>query len=97
LHQLLIKNKKIMNYYKVVNRTTRQEQIFSNDEALKFFKCTWRGNKPHYKNNIKDYAISQTLSPKDRQINNFIDTLAVSFFSVAFVILISNIVFDFIK
>lgn len=76
-----------MNYFKVVNRTTRTEQIFNTNEALKFFK----------KNNIRDYAISQTLSPKQQSFNDFINTVAVSFFSVAFIILISNIVFDIIK
>ena len=86
-----------MNYYKVTNRTTRQEQIFSNDEALKFFKCTYRDNKAHYKNDIRNYAISQTLSPKDTQIQNFINTVAISFFSVALVILISNFIFEIIK
>jgi|TARA_X000001036_G_C20129593_1_gene582744 hypothetical protein len=86
-----------MTYYKVTNRTTRKEQIFSNDEVLQFFKCTYRDNKAHYKNDIKNYAISQTLNPKDRQINNFIDAVAISLFSVAFVILISNIIFDIIK
>ena len=86
-----------MTYYKVTNRTTRQEQIFTNDEVLQFFKCTYRDNKAHYKNDIKNYAISQTLSPKDTQINKFIDTIAVSLFSVAFVILISNIIFEIIK
>ena len=76
-----------MNYFKVINRTTRAEQIFNTNEALRFFK----------KNNIRDYAISQTLSPRDNTINNFINTIAISFFSVAFVILISNIIFDIIK
>lgn len=83
-----------MNYYKVTNRTTRKELIFTNDEVLQFFKCTYRDNKAHYKNDIKNYAISQTLSPKDKEISNFIDTVAISCFALAFIVLITEIVRD---
>tara|TARA_R100001443_G_scaffold23563_3_gene35752 strand:+ start:717 stop:947 length:231 start_codon:yes stop_codon:yes gene_type:complete len=76
-----------MVYFKVVNRTTRTEHLFNHNEAIQFFK----------KNNIREYAVSSALSPRDNTINNFINTLAVSFFSVAFVILISNIIFNLIK
>lgn len=76
-----------MVYFKVVNRTTRTEQLFNHNEAIQFFK----------KNNIREYAVSNALSPKDKKINDFINTVAISFFSVAFVILISNIIFDLIK
>ena len=73
-----------MTYFKVVNRTTRKEQIFTNDELNTFL----------VKNKFNDYAISKTLSPKDKQINNFIDAIAISCFSLAFVILITEIIRD---
>jgi len=76
-----------MTYFKVVNRTTRTEQIFNHNEAIQFFK----------KNNIREYAVSNALNPKDTIINNFVNTIAISFFSVAFVILISNVIFNLIK
>jgi len=75
-----------MLYFKVTNRTTRETQLLSKDEVLKFFN----------KNNIKDYAVSNALSPKEQQFNDFINTIAISFFSVAFVVLISNIITKFL-
>lgn len=75
-----------MTYFKVVNRETRQEQIFTNDELNTFL----------VKNKFNDYAISRTLSPKDKQINEVIDTIAVSCFSVAFIVLITNFITNLI-
>ena len=75
-----------MLYFQVTNRTTRETQLLNKDEVLKFFN----------KNNIKDYAVAKALSPKDQQINDFINTIAISFFSVAFVVLISNIITKFL-
>ena len=52
-----------MLYFQVTNRTTRETQLLNKDEVLKFFN----------KNNIKDYAVAKALSPKDQQINDFIN------------------------
>ena len=70
-----------MLYYKVTNRTTRKSLILNESEFVKFF-C---------KNNFRDYATEKTLSPKDQQINDFINTIAISLFSVAMVVFISNV------
>ena len=75
-----------MLYYKVTNRTTRKSLILNESEFLQFF-C---------KNNFRDYATEKTLSPKDQEINDFINTIAISLFSVAMVVLISNIITKFI-
>ncbi len=73
-----------MRYFKITNRETRSAQILTELELTTFFK----------KNSIRDYAISNTLSPKDKQINNFIDVVAVSCFGLAFIILITEIIRD---
>jgi len=75
-----------MTYFKVTNRETRNELILTNDELLTFLK----------KNSVREYAISQTLSPKDKAFNEVLDTIAVSCFSVAFIILATNIITNLI-
>ena len=75
-----------MRYFKVTNRETRNAQILNNEEFSLFFK----------KNNIRDYAIYKTLSPKDKQINDFIDSVAISFFSLAFIVLTTHLITNLI-
>lgn len=71
-----------MRYFKVTNRETRNAQILNDVEFAVFFK----------KNDIRDYAIYKSLSPKDKQINNFIDSVATSLFAVAFIVLATEII-----
>ena len=75
-----------MYYYKVTNRTTRKSLILNESEFVQFF-C---------KNNFRDYATEKTLSPKEKQFNDFINTIAISLFSVAIIVLITNIITKFI-
>lgn len=75
-----------MKHFKVTNRQTRNEQILNEVEFSLFFK----------KNNIRDYAIYKTLSPKDKAFNDMLDTIAVSLFAVAFIVLISNFITNLI-
>ena len=49
-----------MNYFSVTNRNTRKQQILNSNEISLFFK----------KNNIKEYAISETLSPTAKKNDN---------------------------
>ena len=77
---------KKMTYFKVVNRETRQAQIFTNDELSTFL----------VKNKFNDYAISKTLSPKDKAFNDVLDTIAISCFSLAFIVLITNFITNLI-
>ena len=80
-----------MTYYKVINRETRNAQIFSQEEMQNFFYSGLeKGKKPL--NDWKDYAVSTTESPQDKEILKFINTIAISLFSVACVILISNFI-----
>ncbi len=75
-----------MRYFKVTNRQTRNAQILNDVEFSVFFK----------KNNIRDYAIYKSLSPKDKAFNNMIDTIATSLFAVAFIVLITNFITNLI-
>lgn len=73
-----------MRYFKITNRETRNAQTLTELELTTFFK----------KNNVRNYAVSQTLSPKDKNYNDVLDTLAISCFALAFIILITEIVRD---
>lgn len=76
-----------MSHLKVINRTTRKEQIFTNEQALRFFKI----------NNIRDYAVTQVPSPRDSEIIGIINAFAISIFSLIIVVQVSNLIFNFIK
>ena len=48
------------NEFRVINRTTREEQVFNSDELHRFFYCEYdsRTDTIKYNNELKDYAIS---------------------------------------
>tara|TARA_R110000850_G_scaffold52044_1_gene126152 strand:+ start:850 stop:1086 length:237 start_codon:yes stop_codon:yes gene_type:complete len=71
-----------MNYYQVVNRTTRAKQIFNAKELERFTRL----------NNFRDYAITNALSPKDKKLNTTLDTIALSFFSVGAILFITELI-----
>ena len=68
--------------FKVINRTTRIEQILNASEVARFFKL----------NSIKEYAIS-TIKPTEEKV---LDTLAISLIGAAAVILITKIILQWI-
>ena len=67
--------------FKVINRTTRIEQIFNSEEVARFFKL----------NSIREYAIS-TIKPTE----DVLETVFISFASVVFVICITKIILQWI-
>ena len=69
--------------FKVINRTTRIEQILNASEVARFFKL----------NSIKEYAIS-TIKPTEEKV---LDTFIISCFSVALVILTTKIILQWIS
>jgi hypothetical protein len=71
-----------MTQFKVINRTTRIEQILNASEVARFFKF----------NSIKEYAIS-TIKPTEEKV---LDTLAISLIGTAAVILITKILLQWI-
>jgi hypothetical protein len=68
--------------FKVINRTTRIEQILNASEVARFFKL----------NSIKEYAIS-TIKPIEDKI---FETVFISFVSVVFVICVTKIILQWI-
>ena len=64
--------------FKVINRTTRIEQILNASEVARFFKL----------NSIKEYAIS-TIKPTEEKT---FETVFISFASVVFVICVTKII-----
>ena len=83
-----------MTHYKVINRTTRQTQIFNAKEYANFFGYLGGGK---YRNNRNNYAVSTTLSPKDTERNNLIDTIGFVVFSLGLSIGFSTLIFQIIK
>ena len=53
-----------MSQFKVINRTTREEQIFNSKELETFFYCEYdnKTQKVKYRNKFNDYAISSIKS-----------------------------------
>ena len=68
--------------FKVINRTSRIEQILNASEVARFFKL----------NSIKEYAIS-TIKPTEEKI---FETVFISFVSVVFVICLTKIILQWI-
>ena len=68
--------------FKVINRTTRIEQILNASEVARFFKL----------NSIKEYAISTIKSTEDK----IFETVFISFVSIVFVICVTKIILQWI-
>ena len=71
-----------MTQFRVINRTSRIEQILNASEVARFFKL----------NSIKEYAIS-TIKPTEDKI---FETVFISFVSVVFVICLTKIILQWI-
>ena len=83
-----------MTKFRVINRNTRKEQLFNSEELREFFRyrndvCFLRiGQRP---NEWRDYAVS-VIKTED----NFLENLAISLVAICSVILISNIILQWI-
>ena len=80
--------------FKVINRVTREEQIFNSKEFKRFFHCEYDSQtKPiKYNNDISDYAIS-SLQPKEE---TWQEVLGLSCLGIAIVILVTKIILKWI-
>ena len=76
------------NQFKVINRVTRQEQVFNSEELKRFFTAEWCKETKTiiYKNNWSDYAIS-TIKKSDT-LFNFI----IALFGTGLVICLTKII-----
>tara|TARA_R110001632_G_scaffold45261_1_gene115022 strand:+ start:991 stop:1245 length:255 start_codon:yes stop_codon:yes gene_type:complete len=78
------------NQFRVINRTTRAEQVFNSEELKTFFYCEYdhQTGKIKYKNQWTDYAVS-SIKPKSE---TFLAALGFGFLGLAVVILVTEIV-----
>ncbi len=86
-----------MTQFKVINRVTKEVQIFNTEEILNFFRCEYdpQTKKIKYYNNIRDYAISEVKS-KLEQNENLLWIIALAGLSVSLVILITDLILKWI-
>ena len=80
--------------FKVINRVTREEQIFNSKEFKRFFHCEYdpQTQKVKYNNQLNDYAIS-SLQPKEE---TWQEVLGLSCLGIAIVILVTKIILKWI-
>ena len=78
--------------FKVINRVTKEEQIFNSKEFKRFFHCEYdpQTQKIKYNNDMEDYAIS-TVKEETWQ-----EVLGLSCLGLAIVILVTKIVMSWI-
>ena len=80
--------------FKVINRVTREEQIFNSKEFKRFFHCEYdpQTKTIKYNNDMNAYAYS-TLQPKEE---TWQEVLGFSFLGIAIVILVTKIIMSWI-
>lgn len=82
-----------MTQFKVINRETKEVQIFNTKEILNFFRCEYdpQTKKIKYYNNIRDYAIS-TVKTKLEKAEDMLYLFILCASSVAVVVLITKLI-----
>ena len=83
------------NQFRVINRTTREEQIFNSKELKRFFYCEYdkqTGELIYNVNDMNDYAISP-VKPKSETV---LEVLGFGLLGLAIIILVTEIVMSWI-
>ena len=82
-----------MSQFKVINRETKEVQIFNTKEIINFFRCEYdpQTKKIKYYNNIRDYAIS-TVKTKLEKAEDMLYLFILCASSVAVVVLITKLI-----
>ena len=83
-----------MTQFKVINRTTKEEQVFNSKEFKRFFHCEYdpQTGKIKYNNDMNDYSYSQVRQPEE----TWLEVLGFSFLGLAIVILATKIIMSWI-
>jgi len=83
-----------MAQFRVINRTTREEQVFNSKELKRFFHCEYdkQTKKLKYKNHPRDYAHSR-VKPLEE---TWLEVLGFSFLGIAIIVLVTEIVMKWI-
>ena len=80
-----------MTQFKVINRVTKEEQIFNSKEFKRFFYCEFdhKTGKPKYNlNDMNDYAIS-SIKPTSE---TFLECLGFGCLGLAIIVVVTEIV-----
>tara|TARA_R110002020_G_scaffold137736_3_gene307212 strand:- start:397 stop:648 length:252 start_codon:yes stop_codon:yes gene_type:complete len=79
-----------MTQFKVINRTTREEQIFNSEEINRFFHCEYdpQTKKVKYYNRWRDYAVSQIKSKSQE----FLYNLFIGICSIVFIVCVTKFI-----
>ena len=82
------------NQFRVINRTTRAEQVFNSEELQRFFYCEYdhQTNKIKYKNQWTDYAVS-SIKPKSE---TFLAALGFGLLGLVIIVLATEIIMSWI-
>mgnify|MGYP003124629749 CR=1 FL=1 len=82
------------NQFRVINRTTREEQVFNSKEFKRFFRCEYdeQTKKIKYNNSLADYAISY-VKPKSE---SFLEVLGFGLLGLTIIVLVTEIVMAWI-
>ena len=82
-----------MSQFKVINRETKEVQIFNTKEIINFFRCEYdpQTKKIKYYNNIRDYAIS-TVKTKLEKAEDMLYLFILCASSVALVVLTTKLI-----
>ena len=78
------------NEFRVINRTTKEEQVFNSKELKRFFHCEYdhQTGKIKYNNEFNDYAVS-SIKPKSE---SFLEVLGFGLLGLAIIVLVTEIV-----
>ena len=82
-----------MSQFKVINRETKEVQIFNTKEIINFFRCEYdpQTKKIKYYNNIRDYAISKVKN-KLEKAEDMLYLFILCASSVALVVLTTKLI-----
>ena len=83
------------NQFRVINRTTREEQVFNSKELKRFFYCEFdhqTGELKYNVNEMSDYAISPVKSIRE----TWAETIGFSCLGLAIIILTTKIIMSWI-
>ena len=83
-----------MKQFRIINRTTKEEQVFNSEELKTFFYCEYdhQSGKIKYKNQWTDYAVS-SIKPKSE---TFLEVLGFGLLGLAIIVLVTEIVMSWI-
>ena len=79
------------NQFRVINRTTKVEQVFNSKELKRFFHCEYNkqtGELEYNLNDMNDYAIS----PVKPKAESFLEVLGFGLLGLAIIVLVTEIV-----